>query len=108
MAWKRVLFALSRSLVAVALALMLVPGAGAKTRFKVLYNFTGGNDGGAPTNSALVQDRSGNLYGTAGGGAAGWGVVYKLAPPGKSGKWTETVLQVSAIPKSMARIPRDW
>jgi len=92
MAWKRVLFALSRSLVAVALALMLVPGAGAKTRFKVLYNFTGGNDGGAPTNSALVQDRSGNLYGTAGGGAAGWGVVYKLAPPGKSGKRTETVL----------------
>jgi uncharacterized repeat protein (TIGR03803 family) len=32
--------------------------------FKVLYTFTGGNDGGNPT-TGLVRDSAGNLYGTA-------------------------------------------
>src|ERR1700691_1467618 len=48
----------------------------------VLYTFTGGADGGHPWGD-LVQDSSGNLYGTTNaGGAAGAGVVYKLAPNG--------------------------
>jgi uncharacterized repeat protein (TIGR03803 family) len=54
----------------------------------VLYNFTGGRDGGDPQGS-LVLDKLGNLYGTAflGGdlscsetGGAGCGVVFKLTP----------------------------
>jgi uncharacterized repeat protein (TIGR03803 family) len=53
----------------------------------VLYNFTGGNDGGN-SNAPLTLDQAGNLYGTtASGGAAGLGVVFKLTPGGQ-----ETVL----------------
>jgi uncharacterized repeat protein (TIGR03803 family) len=45
----------------------------------VLYNFTGGADGGGP-NGKLVY-HAGAFYGiTAGGGTAGWGTVYKLVP----------------------------
>jgi uncharacterized repeat protein (TIGR03803 family) len=48
--------------------------------FKVLYSFTGGADGTQPF-AGLIQDPAGNLYGTvAGGGAYGYGVVFKLAP----------------------------
>ena len=61
----------------------------------VLYNFTGGADGGSPQ-SGVIQDSAGNLYGTAlyGGdlscrlGASfGCGVVFKLDTTGR-----ETVL----------------
>jgi uncharacterized repeat protein (TIGR03803 family) len=46
----------------------------------VLYTFTGGADGGNPY-SGVIMDSSKNLYGTAGhGGAASFGVVYKLNP----------------------------
>jgi uncharacterized repeat protein (TIGR03803 family) len=44
----------------------------------VLYNFTGGADGGYPY-GGLVQDSTGNLYGTtAAGGSTGNGTVFKL------------------------------
>ena len=53
----------------------------------VLYNFTGGTDGGYPL-ANLVGDADGNLYGTTdGGGTANQGVVFKLNPAGQ-----ETVL----------------
>src|ERR1022692_4599064 len=53
----------------------------------VLYNFTGGTDGGNPS-GGVIRDSAGNLYGTTQiGGAVGWGVVFKLD---KSGH--ETVL----------------
>jgi uncharacterized repeat protein (TIGR03803 family) len=58
----------------------------------VLYNFTGGVDGGNPY-GGLVRDAAGDLYGTTytgGSGACGGdgcGAVFKLAPTGK-----ETVL----------------
>jgi uncharacterized repeat protein (TIGR03803 family) len=61
----------------------LTPG-GTET---VLYPFTGGKDGGYPV-SNLVQDKSGNFYGTTeggganGGGVNGPGVVFKLASDG--------------------------
>jgi uncharacterized repeat protein (TIGR03803 family) len=49
---------------------------------KVLYAFTGGDDGGYPL-GGLVRDSAGNLYGTTlGGGTAGAGVVYKLTAAG--------------------------
>ena len=46
----------------------------------MLYDFTGGDDGAAPS-GPLVRDAQGNLYGTAAfGGAKGLGVVFEIAP----------------------------
>jgi uncharacterized repeat protein (TIGR03803 family) len=61
----------------------------------VLYSFCSKpncTDGSDPA-AGLIQD-AGNLYGTTVvGGAYGYGTVFKLAPPAKSGgTWTETVL----------------
>ena len=59
-------------------------GSGDET---VLYSFTGGADGAAPS-AGLIQDSAGNFYGTtSNGGSAGVGVVFKLDPMGH-----ETVL----------------
>ncbi len=60
----------------------------------VLYNFTGGADGGTPVSSLTFH--AGNLYGTTelGGGGCqgnGSGTVFELSPNG-SGGWNETVL----------------
>ena len=61
----------------------------------VLYNFTGGSDGGEPY-KGVTLDAQGNLYGTAvtggGGGSCegGCGVVFKLANDG--GTWTQSVI----------------
>jgi uncharacterized repeat protein (TIGR03803 family) len=47
----------------------------------VLYNFTGGLDGGSP--GAVIRDSAGNIYGTTGmGGAGNAGVVYRLDTAG--------------------------
>ena len=60
----------------------------------VLYNFTGGSDGGEPY-KGVTLDSAGNLYGTAvtgGGGACegGCGVVFKLSKSGST--WSQTVI----------------
>lgn len=50
--------------------------------FSVLYNFTGGTDGGYPA-GGLARDKAGNFYGTtdlAGNGQYPNGTVYKLTP----------------------------
>src|ERR1700730_18173263 len=60
---------------------------------RVIYAFQGGNDGIGSND--LIADRAGNLYGTTfnGGGSAGAGTVYELAPPAQQGgSWTETIL----------------
>jgi uncharacterized repeat protein (TIGR03803 family) len=55
----------------------------------VVYDFNGSN-GYAP-GAELVFDKSGNLYGTTGGGgASGNGTVFRLSLAG--GKWSETML----------------
>ena len=57
----------------------------------VLYNFTGGSDGGLPL-ANVVFDSAGNLYGTSqSGGSMGHGTVFRLAPS-TGGGWTESVL----------------
>jgi uncharacterized repeat protein (TIGR03803 family) len=51
--------------------------------FVTLYTFTGGADGGQP-DAGLIQDAAGNFYGTTEfGGAANFGVVFKLDTTGK-------------------------
>jgi uncharacterized repeat protein (TIGR03803 family) len=66
----------------------------ANGKFTVLYSFLGGSDGAAPTEGALLRDRSGNLYGSTfyGGGQcdayfAGCGTVFRIDPDGR-----ETIL----------------
>jgi uncharacterized repeat protein (TIGR03803 family) len=57
----------------------------------VLYNFTGGTDGGTPL-ASLIFDGAGNLYGTtSSGGVNGRGTVFTLIP-NTDGSWTESVL----------------
>jgi uncharacterized repeat protein (TIGR03803 family) len=61
----------------------------------VLYSFCSGRSpvlcaDGANPSSYVIFDNLGNLYGTAGGGANGYGVVFELSPVG--GSWMETVL----------------
>jgi uncharacterized repeat protein (TIGR03803 family) len=60
---------------------------------KVLYNFAGGADAAIP-GGCLFLSSDGILYGaTYGGGSAGMGAVFKVAPPTFAGSpWTETVL----------------
>jgi uncharacterized repeat protein (TIGR03803 family) len=50
--------------------------------FTVLYNFTGGAEGGNPS-GGLVQDSAGNLYGTATSGGSNYGVVFEVSKVGK-------------------------
>jgi uncharacterized repeat protein (TIGR03803 family) len=73
----------------------LSPIAGGGWRFSVIYEFTGGADGGSPLGS-LIFDAAGDAYGTAaGGGAQGLGDVFKLTrPKGRQAgaKWEEQVL----------------
>ena len=80
---------------AASLVLALVPIEGAKAwTLKTLYSFCSQadcSDGSVPL-AGLLQDASGNLYGTTqGGGAKGDdGVVFALVPNGR--KWTYEVL----------------
>jgi uncharacterized repeat protein (TIGR03803 family) len=72
----------------------LAPGNGTWTS-SIIYTFAGGPDGQDPV-SGLVEDASGNLYGTTtqGGSATGCsygcGTVFELTPKGAN--WTEKVL----------------
>ena len=70
------------------LAMVAIP-AQAQT-FKVIYDFSGGAGGVYPW-ASLTIDKAGNLYGTTElGGAAGFGLVFKLAP--KNSGWLFTPL----------------
>lgn len=63
-----------------------------KGKEEVLYSFAGGSDGAVPQ-GGLTFDAAGNLYGTtSAGGVSGNGTVFKLTPPTKGSKWTESIL----------------
>jgi uncharacterized protein (TIGR03437 family) len=65
-----------------ATVLATIAAAGHAQTFGTLHNFTGAADGGDPM-GALVQGADGNFYGTtAGGGANGFGTVFKITPTG--------------------------
>ncbi|MEW6437555.1 MAG: choice-of-anchor tandem repeat GloVer-containing protein [Pseudomonadota bacterium] len=65
---------------------------GGRYSYSLLHIFTGGSSDGAQPYAALIEDASGNLYGTTtSGGASGYGVVYELTPNG-SGGYNETIL----------------
>jgi uncharacterized repeat protein (TIGR03803 family) len=73
----------------------LVPNPDGTWTESVLHGFTGGADGGTPE-ARPAFDSAGNLYGTAyGGGAYGYGVVFKLVPQ-PDGTWTEKVIHAFA------------
>jgi uncharacterized repeat protein (TIGR03803 family) len=59
----------------------------------VLHSFGNGNDGANPYAGVIMDDFTGNLYGTTiSGGIHGNGTAFELMPNG-SGGWTETVLR---------------
>jgi uncharacterized repeat protein (TIGR03803 family) len=68
----------------------LVPNQTGYWTENVVYTFTDGRDGCAPT--ALTIDAAGDIYGTTlSGGSKGWGTVFQLSPqPG--GGWTGNLL----------------
>jgi len=83
--------AMAVSTVMLIAVLLLAPDASAASKYKTLYNFSGGADGNA-SEAGLIFYTAGNLYGTTyNGGAYGEGTVFKLTPNG-NGTWTETVL----------------
>lgn len=64
----------------------------------VLYNFTGGLDGGNP--GGITPDGRGNLYGFASlGGSQGYGTFFRLSPA-KGSAWSLTVLYNFSIGRS--------
>jgi uncharacterized repeat protein (TIGR03803 family) len=82
---------ISRLTLPVLSALLLIAARPVQAQtLTVLYNFSGGSDGGNP-NALLTVDDEGNLYGTTYMGGLGYGTVFELSPNG-SGGWNETVL----------------
>lgn len=73
----------------------LTPNAQGGWNETVLYNFTGGVDGGRPA-AGLVFDQNGNLYGTTSSGGILEGVVFELTP-NANGSWTERVLHIFCL-----------
>jgi hypothetical protein len=66
-------------------------GPGSPWRETVLYSFSGGNDGYGPSNLVVGSDCT--IYGTAGIGGRGGGIVFALTPPRAPGSaWTKTTL----------------
>jgi len=72
------------------------------SRETILYNFSGGADGGQPQ-GGLVADAAGNLFGTTWSGGTGCGVLFELI--NQSGAWGFQVLH--AFINSDGCIPRD-
>jgi len=68
--------------------------AGGHWTERVIYSFSGGDDGDSPYYGSLVMDSGGVLYGTTStGGGEDTGTIFSLTPPATAGgPWTERVL----------------
>ena len=74
------------------IAFELSPRGNGSWKEKVLHSFSLKGDDGNQPHASLILDPAGNLYGTTvGGGADGFGTVFKLTP-NKDGSWKEKVL----------------
>ena len=87
----------SATVLAIGLGLGSVAWGGSK--YKVLYSFKGGTDGGGIF-AGVAFDTKGNLYGTTtGGGAHGDGTAFQLILA-SGGKWTKSILySFCALPR---------
>jgi uncharacterized repeat protein (TIGR03803 family) len=70
--------------------------AGAPWTESILFNFSGGSDGGNPS-AGVTLDKNGRIFGPASSGGDGGpdfgGVIFVLNPPAvEGGEWTETIL----------------
>jgi uncharacterized repeat protein (TIGR03803 family) len=66
-----------------AVLLVGAPGRSGATTLTTLYAFGGTNGDGGTPEAGLVQDGDGNFYGTTvGGGANGYGTVFRISPSG--------------------------
>ena len=73
-------------------AFRLTPPASGTTWTETTILRFNGKNGQSPTNSAMILDSQGNLYGTTeSGGTSGHGTVFELSSKA-SGTWTETLL----------------
>ena len=71
---------------AIAFLLVVVATPAQAQTFKVIHNFSGGQDGATPE-AGVTLDKAGNLYGsTHNGGTTGGGTVYQLKHKGSG--WT--------------------
>ena len=87
---RRVWHFIGRIRFVMAVMATLAGAAWAANSTPVIYSFAGANDG-EYTDTELVMDSAGNLYGTSvQGGIYGGGTVFQLAPSGSG--WTHTVL----------------
>ena len=68
-------------LLALAFFIAMAATPAAQAQFNVLYNFAGGTDGANP-HAGVTLDASGNIYGTAYAGGAGYGTAFKLTHRG--------------------------
>jgi uncharacterized repeat protein (TIGR03803 family) len=74
------------------LVFQLSPASDGNWTEKVLYNFTGGTDGGSLFGCGLTVDAAGNVYGNSDeGGAYGYGAIFEIVP-GPNGIYTEKVI----------------
>jgi uncharacterized repeat protein (TIGR03803 family) len=86
----RVRYSMKRIPRVLAVVTVLVGAAWATGKEQVIYSFGGGTDG-EYTDTELVVDGAGNLYGTSvQGGTFGGGTVFRLSPSGSG--WTHSVL----------------
>ena len=70
---------------------VLLVGTSFASSERVIYSFTGGNDGGDPA-TPLTFDSAGNAYGTTViGGTSNCGTAFKLTPSG-GGQWQQSVI----------------
>ncbi|MGA2695878.1 MAG: hypothetical protein ABSE92_07445 [Terriglobales bacterium] len=78
-----------------AFTALMCASAAAQNNFKVIHSFAGYPNDGMTTDSSVVFDKLGNMYGATDGGGGqtgcgdfGCGTVYELSPDGQ-GNWTE-------------------